>query len=80
MKVKARTSEASKKASATKPKRGSVKAGLVFPPSRVGRLMRQGRFSERMQTVAPVFLAAVMEYLASEILDLAGNIALEEGK
>ena len=42
--------------------------------------MRQGRFSERMQNVAPVFLAAVMEYLASEILDLAGNIALEEGK
>ncbi len=54
---------------------GSVKAGLVFPPSRVGRLMRQGRFTQRMNIVAPVFLTAVLEYLASEILDLAGNIS-----
>ena len=42
--------------------------------------MRQGRFAERMNIGAPVFLTAVMEYLASEIMDLAGNIAKEAGK
>ncbi len=33
-----------------------------------------------MNTGAPVFLTAVLEYLASEILDLAGNICKEESK
>ena len=53
----------------------SAKAGLQFPVGRVARYLRQGRYAARVGSGAPVYLAAVMEYLAAEILELAGNAA-----
>ncbi|ERN06609.1 hypothetical protein AMTRI_Chr01g112870 [Amborella trichopoda] len=53
----------------------SMKAGLQFPVSRVARNLRRGRYSQRIGGGAPVFLAAVIEYLAAEVLELAGNAA-----
>ena len=53
----------------------SAKAGLQFPVGRVGRYMRQQRIAARIGAGAPVYMAAVMEYLAAEILELAGNAA-----
>ena len=65
---------------AAKPVTQSRKAGLVFPIGRVGRYMRKGRYSERVGLSGPVFMAGVLEYLTSEILELAGEIATEHKK
>ena len=49
--------------------------GLQFPVGRIGRYLRQGKYAKRMGAGAPVYLAAVLEYLTAEILELAGNAA-----
>lgn len=46
----------------------SVKAGLQFPVGRIARYLKKGRYSQRVGTGAPVYLAAVMEYLAAEVI------------
>ncbi len=63
-----------------KSKTRSARAGLQFPVGRVHRLLRNGNYSERVGAGAPVYLAAVMEYLAAEILELAGNAARDNKK
>ncbi|KAG6412026.1 hypothetical protein SASPL_124684 [Salvia splendens] len=66
-----------------KPVTRSVKAGLQFPVGRIGRYLKKGRYSKRVGTGAPVYLAAVLEYLAAEqtlVLELAGNAARDNKK
>eukprot|EP00116_Pleurobrachia_bachei_P003035 sb/3463297/ len=63
-----------------KAKSRSSRAGLQFPVGRVHRLLRKGNYAERVGAGAPVYLAAVMEYLAAEILELAGNAARDNKK
>ena len=63
-----------------KAKTRSSRAGLLFPVGRVHRLLRRGNYAERIGAGAPVYLAAVMEYLAAEILELAGNAARDNKK
>jgi hypothetical protein len=46
----------------------SVKAGLQFPVGRIARFLKKGRYAQRTGTGAPVYLAAVLEYLAAEVL------------
>jgi len=58
----------------------SFRAGLQFPVGRVHRHLREGRFSERIGAGAPVYMAAVLEYLAAEILELAGNASRDNKK
>ncbi|RHY00974.1 hypothetical protein DYB36_014459, partial [Aphanomyces astaci] len=58
----------------------SSKAGLQFPVGRVARFLKKGRFSQRIGGGAPVYLAAVLEYLCAEILELAGNAARDNKK
>ena len=58
----------------------SAKAGLQFPVGRVARYMRQGRVAKRIGGGAPVYMAAVLEYLCAEILELAGNAARDNKK
>ncbi|SCV71187.1 BQ2448_2775 [Microbotryum intermedium] len=58
----------------------SSKAGLQFPVGRINRLLRQGNLAQRVGAGAPVYLAAVLEYLAAEILELAGNAARDNKK
>ena len=53
----------------------SSKAGLQFPVARIGRYIKKGGYSSRVGGTAPVYLAAVLEYLCAEILELAGNAA-----
>ena len=53
----------------------SSRAGLQFPVGRMSRFLRKGRYAARVGAGAPVYLAAVLEYLAAEILELAGNAA-----
>ena len=57
------------------PKTRSSRAGLQFPVGRLHRFLREGRYGDRVGAGAPVFMAAVLEYLTVEVLELAGNAA-----
>jgi len=58
----------------------SSKAGLQFPVGRIHRKLRKGNYAQRIGAGAPVYLAAVLEYLTAEILELAGNAARDNKK
>ncbi|XP_045199983.1 histone H2A-like [Mercenaria mercenaria] len=64
----------------SKAKSRSSRAGLQFPVGRIHRLLRKGNYAERVGAGAPVYLAAVLEYLAAEVLELAGNAARDNKK
>eukprot|EP00826_Nyctotherus_ovalis_P032997 TRINITY_DN265_c0_g1_i13.p2 TRINITY_DN265_c0_g1~~TRINITY_DN265_c0_g1_i13.p2 ORF type:complete len:121 (+),score=29.94 TRINITY_DN265_c0_g1_i13:397-759(+) len=58
----------------------SSRAGLQFPVGRIARFLKQGRYAERIGAGAPVYMAAVLEYLCAEVLELAGNAARDNKK
>ncbi|KAJ2654064.1 histone H2A [Coemansia sp. RSA 1200] len=62
------------------PKSRSSKAGIQFPVGRIHRHLRRGNYAQRIGGGAPVYLAAVLEYLTAEILELAGNAARDNKK
>lgn len=66
--------------SAKTSKSKSEKAGLVFPVGRVTRHLKAGRYAKRIGAGAPIFLAAVLEYLTAEVLELSANIAKDHGR
>ena len=68
------------KSSSKKAMTKSAKAGLQFPVGRVARYLKKGRYAERIGAGAPVYLAAVLEYLAAEVLELAGSAARDNKK
>lgn len=51
----------------------SAKAGLQFPVGRIARYLKKGKYAERIGAGAPVYLAAVMEYLAAEVRRKCGK-------
>jgi len=51
------------------------RAGLQFSVARMKTYIRENCCSSRVSIQAAVFLTAVMEYLAAEIMELAGNVA-----
>ena len=53
----------------------SARAGLQFPVGRLARYLRKGNYSRRVGGAAPVYMAAVLEYIVAEVLELAGNAA-----
>ena len=63
-----------------KSKTRSTRAGLQFPVGRVHRFLRKGNYGQRVGAGAPVYMAAVLEYLTAEILELAGNAARDNKK
>ncbi|GBC04516.1 hypothetical protein RclHR1_05700011 [Rhizophagus clarus] len=58
----------------------SRSAGLQFPVGRIHRLLRKGNYAPHIGSGAPVFLAATIEYLVAEIVELAGNAAEDNRK
>ncbi|CAJ0604527.1 unnamed protein product [Cylicocyclus nassatus] len=69
----------SKSGAKTKSTRSS-RAGIQFPVGRIHRKLRKGNYADRIGSGAPVYLAAVLEYLAAEVLELAGNAARDNKK
>ncbi|EDS34367.1 late histone H2A.3 [Culex quinquefasciatus] len=59
----------------TKPRSRSDRSGLQFPVSRVHRYLKKGNYANIIGSGASVYLAAVLEYLAAEVLELGGNAA-----
>ena len=76
----AKEGRSKKTSSKAKPTSGSSKAGLIFPVGRTGRYLKQGRYSERVGKGGAIFMAAILEYLSFEILELAGNACKEAKK
>lgn len=71
------------KKAAPKPKSGvsrSSRAGITFPVGRIHRLLRKGNYAHRVGNGSAVYLAAVLEYLCAEILELAGNASRDNKK
>lgn len=77
---KAGAGKAGKAAGAGKTKSRSTRAGLQFPVGRIHRHLKGGNYAQRVGAGAPVYLAAVLEYLAAEVLELAGNAARDNKK
>jgi histone H2A len=64
----------------TKSTSQSKKAGLVFPVGRIGTALRKGRYAPRISKSASVSCAAVLEYLTSEVLEVAAKAVLQRNK
>uniref|UniRef100_A0A8C3W9S5 Histone H2A n=1 Tax=Catagonus wagneri TaxID=51154 RepID=A0A8C3W9S5_9CETA len=68
-----------------KAKSRSSRAGLQFPVGRVHRLLRKGNYAERVGAGAPVYMAAVLEYLTlairndEELNKLLGKVTIAQG-
>ncbi len=70
------------KGKATKPKQvsRSSRAGLSFPVGRIARMLKTGRYCQRVGLGAPVYLAAVLEYLVAEILEVSVMVVRQRKK
>jgi len=62
------------------PKTLSYRAGLHFPVGRTRRHLGKVRVARRVAKGAPIYMAAVLEYLVAEIMELAGNAAHDQKK
>lgn len=58
----------------------SAKAGLIFPVGRVGSLLRRGQYARRIGASGATYLAAVLEYLTAELLELSVKVATQNSK
>ena len=43
-------------------------------------MIKKGRYAERVSKCAPRFMAAVLEYLVSEVIEVAGEVCAKKGK
>jgi len=69
------------KATTSKPRQSrSDRAGVVFPVGRIEKSLKKGNYAKRIGNGASIYLAGVLDYLVSEITDLAGQAATDDKK
>ena len=51
------------------------RAGITFGVGRTASAMRKGKYADRISPGSAIFMAAVLEYVVAEVLELAGNNA-----
>ena len=76
------TSKTNRKKVAIKktPRTTSSKANLIFPVARIMRYLREGRYVTKISLKSCVYLAAVLEYLTAEILDISSEEAAKDNR
>jgi histone H2B len=71
--VSGSTKSPKKSGAKSKSTSNAARAGLTFSPSRVRKLLGAQVSVGRIGVGAPIYLAAVVEYLTAEIFELSGN-------
>ena len=77
---KGKSTRSAQSKTGTKGMTGQAKAGCIFGTGRIMRYLKKGRYSDRVGIGAAVFMAATLDYLTSEILEIAGNITEQHKK
>lgn len=55
-------------------------SGLTFSVSAVRRRMRDGKYTEKLEIGAAIYMTAVLEYLTGDVMSLAGYAAKAKNK
>lgn len=58
----------------------SEEAGIVLPVGRLHHYLKRDKHADRLSMAAPVFLAAALEYLVVDLMEMAGNAASDNKK
>lgn len=58
----------------------TLRAGLILPVARFERNLRKGRFAKRISSDGAVFMAAALEYLSAEVLELSAAACRQNKK
>ena len=64
----------------SKPVSKTKKAGLQFPVGRMLSMLKKGKYAVRTGVGSAVYMAAVLEYLTAEVLELACNASRDHKK
>lgn len=52
----------------------------MFPVGVIQSQLRKGKYAKHVTNIAPVYMAAVLEYLITEVVDVAGIAAHKKNK
>lgn len=58
----------------------SARAGVIFPVGRLMRYLKKGTFKYRISVGAPVYMAAVIEYLAGKVKTSHSQLSTSGGR